>query len=87
MKLADLHQRSYSLYEHWLNIYKILVEGKINWQNGIHNDSPSNELFLSRETIVNTVDQKLKSGDVDDYYLLMAAIIYSHEQVLRWQNI
>ncbi|XP_046854131.1 coatomer subunit epsilon-like [Xenia sp. Carnegie-2017] len=33
-----------------------------------------------RETIVNTVDQKLKSGDVDDYYLLMAAIIYSHEQ-------
>ncbi|XP_028406987.1 coatomer subunit epsilon-like [Dendronephthya gigantea] len=33
-----------------------------------------------RETIINTVDQKLKSGDVDDYYLLIAAIIYSHEQ-------
>ena len=34
-----------------------------------------------RETIVNTVDNKLKSGDVDDYYLLIAAAIYFHEQV------
>lgn len=33
-----------------------------------------------RETIVNTIDNKLKSGDVDDYYLLVAAGIYSHEQ-------
>ena len=40
-------------------------------------------ILFCRETIVNTVDQKLKSGDVDDYYLLIAAIIYSHEQVRR----
>ena len=41
----------------------------------------SENILIFRETIVNTVDQKLKSGDVDDYYLLVAAIIYSHEQV------
>ena len=44
-------------------------------------DNMKIENLIFRETIVNTIDNKLKSGDVDDYYLLIAAAIYSHEQV------